>query len=187
MSDILFEFNLLFNALGTSNFGEVSTEQILQIKSICETTQCSNILEIGFNRGKSCLAWLLFSKGSVTSIDINPDIESIKLLMNIFKDRFSFIHTNSFYIDLIKQLKNKFDLVFIDGDHGYYGILNDTVQSLKLNVKFIVYHDFHNTSHHDDMVKVINLFPNLEVIKEYPSDSGIALIRVNYPLHINIF
>ncbi len=38
--------------------------------------------------------------------------------------------------------KDEFEMVFIDGDHSYDGVKNDTELALKMNPKVIVWHDY---------------------------------------------
>jgi hypothetical protein len=83
------------------------------------------VLEIGCDVGNSTTAFLAGAATTVTSIDINP------LCAGNFPDRagphdWIFIHGNSSHRDTISKVANqRFDVLYVDGDHTYEGAMND--------------------------------------------------------------
>ena len=154
--------------------GEMSAECFETIANICNMTNPSSILEIGFRRGNSALMWLLNSSATLLSIDIEEfPIKSIQLLESTFKDRFSYRQCDSQNLNL----DSTYDLIFIDGDHTFVGLRRDVEMSLKLNPKYLVFDDYYHNDHHEDMKKVIEIF-NLQIIKLYRTHQGQALIKI---------
>jgi predicted O-methyltransferase YrrM len=111
-----------------------------------------NILEIGFFAGASTFMWLHLSEANLTSVDPMENLydknvkhdgkpENIEKLQKAFPNRFNFIRKDSRVVrpDLIGQ---KFDLMFIDGDHWESGIRNDFQLALDLDIPWILADDF---------------------------------------------
>ena len=112
--------------------------------------QPKNILEIGFYKGGSAFIMLsLDEKLKITSVDpvenvstqmqrrtdFSGEERAIKLVSEKFKDRFTFIRKRS--QDIREDLKDeKFDFIFIDGDHWEDGIRNDFQLMLDFNIRY---------------------------------------------------
>jgi len=94
-----------------------------------------NVLEIGTGAGEStiCLA-KLFPKAAIYTIDIPPsDCDYKKYCQNVpgtergktcennlrQADNIIHIEKNSFFLPLLSQLPDQFDLIFVDGAHGF--------------------------------------------------------------------
>lgn len=80
------------------------------------------VLEIGCDVGNSTTAFLAGPAVSVTSIDINPHCA------DNFPDcpRWAFILGNSSHRDTISKVANqRFDVLYVDGDHSYAGAMSD--------------------------------------------------------------
>ncbi len=110
------------------------------------------ILDIGFRRGVSTAMWLLTSQAKVTSIDLySPEkhpsgdfTKSVTYLTKTFANRFQFIRMDSLNIPKKEDWQNKFDLVFIDGDHSKDLVLADTKNAIQhLKVKYILFDDYY--------------------------------------------
>lgn len=90
-----------------------------------------NILEIGVDRGQTLvpmLFWLSRAKNDfkVTSVDIRFDA-SLEVILKytgfLDSDKFKFVVDNSLnYLPTLGQNTEKFDLIFLDGDHNYYTV-----------------------------------------------------------------
>ena len=150
---------------GEKSLEENQLDAINMVKAVIDIVKPTNILEIGFNRGSSALTFLLSSDAKVSSIDIQEKPGSVKYLNEQFPNRFTFILGNSQELDLSDY--KGVDLVFIDGDHSYEGILKDTTQVLELSPKYILYDDYEHPAHGDDVKKVVDQFPQMEFLKSY--------------------
>ena len=129
---------------------------IVLLKKFARRFPACNYLEIGSWRGES-LKNVSEVAAHCTSITLSPEEMTS---MNISKD---FIATHGFFSKNIKnvtkilhnsftfdfnQLNQKFDLIFIDADHSYEGILNDTKKTFNLrkdSSSIIVWHDYGNS------------------------------------------
>jgi len=93
------------------------------------------ILEIGFNSGFSALLMLMTTDESIkiTCVDINCHSYTVPcyhLLKKIFGDRIELLIGDSTVV--VPQIKEKFDLIHIDGCHYYEIAEKDIHNSLKL-------------------------------------------------------
>ncbi len=114
-----------------------------------------SVFEIGTWEGNTSLFfWNNINIGKVKTIDINNE-------MNIdYNHPVHMLNPKEFYGKYIKNTGVKFefcssmiykpkkeeqyDMIFIDGNHEYEHIMNDTKLALKLKPKIIVWHDFDN-------------------------------------------
>lgn len=126
---------------------------LLLLKSLAKKFDDCAYLEIGSWRGESivnvnnatkdCTSVTLSSKDMK---ELNFGDEFIKV-HGVFSQHISTINKvekNTHKFDF-KELNKNFDLIFVDGDHSYEGVLNDTkkVFSLRKNNKsIIVWHDY---------------------------------------------
>ena len=143
--------------------GEMSAECFETITNICNMTNPSSILEIGFRRGNSALMWLLNSSATLLSVDIEEfPAKSIQLLESTFKDRFSYLQCDSQNLNL----DSTYDLIFIDGDHTGEGVLNDIVSyKKKIKKNSIIIFDDYNQEKFPELVDVVNEFVSKEKIR----------------------
>tara|TARA_B110000037_G_C16937048_1_gene431092 strand:- start:110 stop:676 length:567 start_codon:yes stop_codon:yes gene_type:complete len=160
--------------------GELEFESFSSIKDICKRTNPTSILELGFNRGASALMWLENSKATLHSVDIRTEAEVLKstqYLIQSYPNRFTY---TSFDHSLLPGVKskyiNKYDLIFIDGDHTKEAILRDTKIALTFNPKYIAFDDYFHRSHGQDTKDVIQEH-NLEIISEYNTSCGHVLTK----------
>ena len=106
------------------------------------------MLEIGFNIGYSASMWLEFdinNRLKLTSVDIgkHKDTEAAaRAVKGLHGDRFEFILCDSKKVKP-QLLGKRFDLAFIDGDHGHEGVGNDINLCLDLEIPYLVFDDWH--------------------------------------------
>ena len=172
--------------LSNNTVGELLYERSWEaIKDICEISKPTNILELGFNRGSSALMWLFNTPEDTKlhSIDIRSveDVKkSLEYINSLFGDRFKYTHLNHSMLteDFTKKenMYNKYDLIFIDGDHSYGGILRDTKNAILMNPKYIAFDDYFHIAHAKDTQRVIKE-TNLELVKEYHNPTGQAICK----------
>lgn len=167
--DIYNQYNEHVKYLDNPHTGEVThygTEKIIDVfKDVARITRCSSILEIGFNRGSSCLLFLLISNATITSLDVILKQKSVEYLSKNFSDRFYFLKADSKKLDFSNFAE--FDLIFIDGDHSYEGMLSDTKKSLSIKPKYILFDDYEHPAHSADLKSIIRQTPELEIVKTY--------------------
>jgi len=148
-------------------------------------TQPKNILEVGFFRGSSTFQWLWLSDAKVTSVDpmvnlYSPEtphdgkLENVDKLKKAFPDRFTFIQKDSkvVYPDIADQ---KFDLMFIDGDHWVNGIRSDFNLALKLNIPWVLVDDFvtsvldvYSNEFRDKFLPPVRVYPRKDMFQGQP-------------------
>lgn len=99
------------------------------------------ILEIGFNRGHSATMMLEMGAMHVTSVDINRapgTLEAVRLVKRRYIDRFEFISSDSKTV----EIDGRFDMIFIDGDHSFDGVISDIRLGQKLGIKWFLFDDW---------------------------------------------
>lgn len=110
-----------------------------------------NYVEIGAYAGASAILMLHNKNVKVISIDIGKPIEKQKVLnnINIFfnEERFKYIQGNSQNqktIDELFKITNEIDILFIDGDHSFKGVIKDFENYSNFVSKngFIVFDDY---------------------------------------------
>jgi predicted O-methyltransferase YrrM len=115
-----------------------------------------NILEIGFYKGGSAFIMMSLKEDvRLTSVDpiqnetseiegrsdFSDEERAINLISEEFKDRFTFIRKGS--QNVREDLKDqKFDFMYIDGDHWEKGIRNDFQLMIDLGIKYALVDDW---------------------------------------------
>lgn len=119
-------------------------------KEILDIAQPDTILEIGFNKGGSALMFLSIDDSlTYHSIDINRNDKSEQFLRSKFPN-FNFVQMNSESLHpglRSMELRNQYDMVFIDGDHSFEAVVRDTAIALSYNPKYILFDDVDHPSH----------------------------------------
>lgn len=126
---------------------------IFLLKTLARKFQNCSYLEIGSWRGES-IANVSKVAASCTSVTLSADeMRSMKFgekfiaCHGIFSKGIGNIkthHANSHTFDF-KSLNEKYDVIFVDGDHTYEGVLNDTKKVFEIRKdkkSFIVWHDY---------------------------------------------
>lgn len=154
-------------------------------KEILEIVDAKRVLEIGFNIGASALMFLMINPELFFwSVDIVENKKSIDYLSNRFKG-FSFVKINS---SLIRPemycFASRYDLVFVDADHGEDAVKKDIEVALQFNPRYILFDDFRHPSHlwieaivteeYKDKLEVVKVFEFNQCWKGY----SMALCKV---------
>lgn len=122
-------------------------------KNLCNlllNKNIKNVLEIGFNSGFSTLLMLMTNSDvKITCCDLNDHkytLSCYQLLKKKFGDRINFIAGDS--SKTLPKIKDKYDLIHIDGGHDNFIAINDIINSYHLSkdntVLIMDDYDFHN-------------------------------------------
>lgn len=136
----------------TYSFGGSQVTDYILLKALSKRFEGGNFLEVGTWRGESLKnVYDANTFQSLTFITLKPEDDTSKGIgvqsygAFVPKDEgVQGIFANSFTYDF-ERLEKKFDLIFIDADHSYEGILNDTRKAfplLKDDNSIIVWHDY---------------------------------------------
>lgn len=133
---------------GTSLISDIAL-----LKGLAKKYQECSYLEIGSWRGESisnvadvareCVSVTLSTK-EMRSMNWPEDFIRVHGFFSKEKQNIKTIEANSHTFDF-KSLNKKFDLIFVDGDHTYKGVLNDTRKVFELRKdqnSIIVWHDY---------------------------------------------
>lgn len=102
-------------------------------------------LEIGFAWSMSCRAFLETQPdATLLSIDVNDAMNRADEMERMWGDRWSIIYGDS--STEVKKLKDKYDFIFVDGDHTYDGVKKDLDAVVRVIAKggVIVCDDYNN-------------------------------------------
>lgn len=157
----------LDNILKTLKVGGCSSPQSHSqiFQEAIDLIKPKEILEIGFFCGSSAGLWLNQSNANLTSVDPfldNPtndylnsvgrpeeiggdsvQLAAVESLKKNYPERFKFIHKRSLNAAIDGDLeKNKYQLAFIDGEHGESGVTIDLNICLSLRIPFLLLDDY---------------------------------------------
>ena len=111
-------------------------------EQIITATGSQRVLEIGYNYGHATT--ILLDLGcKVHSVEINPECIVMMSLMTTATTQFSFTLADSKDLE-VERHKNKYDLVFIDGEHTAKALQRDLVFAHQVGAKYIVVDDYND-------------------------------------------
>jgi len=137
-------------------FYRANYERGILIYYLIRQYNLTSFLEVGFGRGYStfCAARAFHDAGvvgKIVTIDPNFDERFLQALQNVFPaDWFKMINfAQGSSEQVLPQIKENFDLVYIDGDHSYAGTKHDWEQTKDKYNKFLLFDDYHLPSKGD--------------------------------------
>jgi predicted O-methyltransferase YrrM len=116
-----------------------------------------NVLEIGSHQGATFLLLTKYSTGKRVSVDIVSDVNKFISRFQEKDSQWIFIQGDSKSEETFTKVQSfcdKFDLIFIDGDHSYEGVKSDfeIYVSLLTERGCIIFHDIDSEHVYDDQV-----------------------------------
>lgn len=144
-------------------------ERGILISELIKKYKIESMLEIGFGRGYSTFcAAKAFSdmgiKGRIVTVDPNFDETHIKNLQSVFPSNWfeSITFMKGTSIQALPQVNEKFDLVYIDGDHSYEGTKFDWEMTKDKWNKCILFDDYHMPTKNDPGIQCRDLIDSIE-------------------------
>lgn len=155
------EYNELFQGLSSApSVGELGNQSVEKLLHYVTPINPKVVVEIGFNRGSSSLAFLLANHVSkVYSIDVRSYEEvknSVEFLKRTFPNRFEYIESSSEHLLQVIPEGMGIDLIFIDGDHSHGAVYRDATLAKLLNPRYVIFDDVCHSYHGDDIKNVIS-------------------------------
>lgn len=137
-------------------FFRANYERGILIYYLIRQFNLTSMLEIGFGRGYAtfCAARAFHDAGiagKITTVDPALDENYVKQLQQVFpKEWFSYItFCKGPSQSVLPKLDEKFDLVYIDGDHSYEATKSDWEMTKDKYEKFLLFDDYHLPSKED--------------------------------------
>jgi len=166
----------LYNKVGC--FFRPNYERGLLIYSLIRRFKINSFLEIGFGRGYStyCAVKAMMDAGvsdkKIVTVDPNINEDFIKQLGQIFPQEWLqsvdyFKGTSNQAFDVLREQGDKFDLIYIDGDHRFESVWNDWQNSKELFSKFVLFDDY---NFGDKEEKDIEVSKVVDEIKDYEKE-----------------
>lgn len=138
----------LYKSVGC--FFRPNYERGILLYALVSKFRISSFLEVGFGRGYStfCVAKAMSDlgiDGKIKTIDPNFNKDFLNQLAGIFpKEWFSKIEfVNGKSEDILPDIDEKFDMVYIDGDHTYDATRKDWEMTKDIYSKFLLFDDYH--------------------------------------------
>jgi len=141
-------------------------------------------VEIGCYAGGSACLVLQRPNTKVISIDlghpISPDVvyNNVEKLNNL-KNPYYYLQGNSQTyetVDLLKNVTQKIDILFIDGDHSYQGVINDFLlyENLVAPKGYIIFDDYNDYKYSPEVktavdVLIPTIIENYDIIGTLPN------------------
>jgi cephalosporin hydroxylase len=129
-------------------------------------------VEIGCYAGGSACLMLQRPNTRVISIDLGTPIDENVVLTNVNKlnklnNSYNYIKGNSQTHEMVsrfKELINEIDILFIDGDHSYQGVVNDFLlyEGLVKVGGYVVFDDYNDSQHSPEVKTAVdNMIPTI--------------------------
>jgi len=125
-----------------------------------------NYVEIGCYAGGSCCLLLQRPNTRVITVDLGFPIPEEVVQENVNKlnklsNPFHYIKRNSQAqetVNILKKITDSIDILFIDGDHSYQGVINDFTlyKELVKTGGYIVFDDYNDFQHSPQVKEAVN-------------------------------
>jgi len=159
--------NPLYKSAGC--FFRPNYERGMLIYALIRKFNVKSYLEIGFGRGYSavCAAMALDAlgdpNGKVTTVDVNMDQNHLQNVARAFPQqwmsRINFVHGKS---QEVLQTLDKFDMIYIDGDHTYDGVKRDWELCRDKWNKVMLFDDYHMPTKTQTDIECAKLIDQIE-------------------------
>lgn len=110
---------------------DVDTEGYVKpLSELVEKFKPQKGLEIGFCWGASAYAYLEATNGTLLSVDINDGKNMEAIFKEVYGERWNIIYGDSRVV--LPGITEKFDWIYVDGDHYYNSAITDMRNAWKL-------------------------------------------------------
>lgn len=150
-------------------FYRANYERGILIHALITTGKLDSFLEIGFGRGYAtmCAAKAfreLGKVGRITTIDPNLDQKYVQQLAGVFPkewfDGIKFVRDKS--EDALPLITEKFDLVYVDGDHTYDAVKRDWELVKDKWERHILFDDYHLPTKKENAIECARMIDEIE-------------------------
>jgi methyltransferase family protein len=150
-------------------FFRANYERGILVYNLIRQYELTSVLEVGFGRGyvAFCAAKAFHDagiQGQVTTIDLVIDEKFIQALQQVFpQDWFKYLRfAKGPSQQILPQLNQQFELIYIDGDHSYEGTKSDWEQTKGKFTKFMLFDDYHLPSKNDPGIQCSKLIDEID-------------------------
>lgn len=157
----------LYKSVGA--FYRSNYERGILISELIKAYKIESLLEIGFGRGYStfCAAKTfeeLGINGRIVTVDPAFDENHLKNLQSVFPEKwFSYItFVKGTSRQALPQIKDQFDMVYIDGDHSYEGTKYDWEMTKDKWNKCMLFDDYHMPTKNEPGIQCRDLIDSIE-------------------------
>ena len=148
-------------------------ERGILIYNLIRNCEINTMLEIGFGRGYSvfCAAKAMTDHGidgKITTVDPSFNKDFLQFLTKVFPkiwfDKIHFVQSSS--DEFFKNNEEKFDFIYIDGDHRYESVKNDWNNSRHVFNKFVLFDDYHKQTKSNKDIECAKVIDDIEQFKK---------------------
>lgn len=157
----------LYNKVGA--WFKPNLERGLLIYSLIKKYNLSSYLEVGFGRGFSALCAAkafedLGNDGKVNVIEPNIDDNHMNMIAQVFPQEWTcrIQISKGLSTDILPKLQDKYDIVYLDGDHTQSVVASDWQASKNLWKYFYLFDDWHMDKGMDPGIQVHEALEHVE-------------------------
>jgi predicted O-methyltransferase YrrM len=164
-------------------FYRANYERGILIYHLIRQYNVTSMLEIGFGRGYStfCAAKAFHDAGiagKITTVDPALNENYVKQLGQVFpKEWFSYINFNvGSSKDVVPAINQRFDLVYIDGDHSYNATKLDWEMTKNNFDKFLLFDDYHLPTKQDAGIQCRHAIDEIDETQENCKEKELIIL-----------